>query len=278
MTVQRDPDAILAAWLEEGPNRLPDATRRAIAVTTRTTHQSRRPMWLPWRYPSDEWNDPIRPRGGGRRGRCRGGPVRPQTRDRSGSRGWSRFAGAIRASPSPSTPAGPVPSVGALTQAFTSPTFGYSIRYPAGWVVISARPDGWTDGWRLRRTSSPRPGAGISARLVPSPSRTESWSMTGSSDPRSSLTIQACMPRRDTQESVTIDGHEGRLMGFCGDPPAPQFEATVVVDERAYLFTLFDARETPNEDEARAVVRSNFVTTITLDPGSAGGSPKPSPS
>ena len=24
MTVQRDPDAILAAWLEEGPNRLPE--------------------------------------------------------------------------------------------------------------------------------------------------------------------------------------------------------------------------------------------------------------
>ncbi len=36
MTVKRDPDAILAAWLHEGPAGLPDATRRAIAVTTRT--------------------------------------------------------------------------------------------------------------------------------------------------------------------------------------------------------------------------------------------------
>jgi hypothetical protein len=51
VTVQRDPDAILAAWLEDGPNRLPDATRRAIAVTTRTTHQTRRPRWVPWRFP-----------------------------------------------------------------------------------------------------------------------------------------------------------------------------------------------------------------------------------
>ena len=32
MTVQRDPDAILAAWLEEGPTGLPEPTRRAIAV------------------------------------------------------------------------------------------------------------------------------------------------------------------------------------------------------------------------------------------------------
>ena len=52
MTVLRDPDAILAAWLEEGPDRLPEATARAIAVTTRTTHQTRRPMWVPWRFPT----------------------------------------------------------------------------------------------------------------------------------------------------------------------------------------------------------------------------------
>ena len=52
MTVKRDPDTILAAWLEEGPTRLPDATRRAITVTTRTTRQSRRPPWVPWRFPN----------------------------------------------------------------------------------------------------------------------------------------------------------------------------------------------------------------------------------
>ena len=51
MNVQRDPDAILAAWLEEGPNRLPEQTRRAIAVTTRTTDQKRRSPWAPWRTP-----------------------------------------------------------------------------------------------------------------------------------------------------------------------------------------------------------------------------------
>jgi hypothetical protein len=49
MTTRRDPDAILAAWLEEGPDVLPESTRRAIDVTTRTTHQARRLAWLPWR-------------------------------------------------------------------------------------------------------------------------------------------------------------------------------------------------------------------------------------
>src|SRR5258707_406505 len=52
MNVQRDPDAILAAWLEEGPIELPEATRRAIAVHTRTTNQRRRPAWMPQRRPS----------------------------------------------------------------------------------------------------------------------------------------------------------------------------------------------------------------------------------
>ena len=52
MTAQRDPDAILASWLEDGPTRLPESTKRAIAVTTRTTHQTRRPMWVPWRFPT----------------------------------------------------------------------------------------------------------------------------------------------------------------------------------------------------------------------------------
>ena len=78
-------------------------------------------------------------------------------------------------------------------------------------------------------------------------------------------------------ESVTVDGHEGRILGFCGVPPAPQIEATVVVDKRAYLFTLYDGREAPDAEEARALF-DQLAATITLDPASAVGSPKPSPS
>lgn len=48
-TTPRDPDAILAAWLEEGPDQLPEATRRAIAVGLRTTRQTRRAPRIHWR-------------------------------------------------------------------------------------------------------------------------------------------------------------------------------------------------------------------------------------
>lgn len=51
MTTPRDPDSILAAWLEEGPLGLPETTRRAITVNTRTTTQRRLPIWVPQRRP-----------------------------------------------------------------------------------------------------------------------------------------------------------------------------------------------------------------------------------
>ena len=48
MTI-RDPDEIVAAWLDEGPSRLPEQTRRAISVALPTTSQRRRGWSVPWR-------------------------------------------------------------------------------------------------------------------------------------------------------------------------------------------------------------------------------------
>ena len=47
----RDPDSVLAAWLDEGPTDLPDATRRAIITALPTTPQARRGLLAPWRFP-----------------------------------------------------------------------------------------------------------------------------------------------------------------------------------------------------------------------------------
>jgi hypothetical protein len=177
-------------------------------------------------------------------------------------------------SPAPSTSAIPEPSVGAMTQTFTSPTFGYSIKYPAGWTVTPTTVDGPTPGgadalvseaggWFLRASSAAIPDGVV----------VDDWirqTLTYSDD-------AGCAPARKTLESVTIDGHEGRILGFCGVPPAPQIEATVVADKRVYLFTLFDSQEVPKADEARALF-DRLASLIKLDPASAGGSPKPSPS
>lgn len=50
MTAQRDPDVILAAWLDEGPTELPGVTRRAIVGALPTTNQARRGPLAPWRF------------------------------------------------------------------------------------------------------------------------------------------------------------------------------------------------------------------------------------
>ncbi|HZM74064.1 MAG TPA: hypothetical protein VFC71_11885 [Candidatus Polarisedimenticolia bacterium] len=49
MTIERDPETIVSAWLDEGPTDLPDVTRRAIAAALPTTTQRRRSVWAPWR-------------------------------------------------------------------------------------------------------------------------------------------------------------------------------------------------------------------------------------
>jgi hypothetical protein len=49
MNIQRDPDIVVATWLEEGPNELPDSTRRAILAAVPTITQRRRFAVLPWR-------------------------------------------------------------------------------------------------------------------------------------------------------------------------------------------------------------------------------------
>ena len=50
MNPTRDPNATVAAWLDEGPTDLPDATRRAILTALPTTKQARRGLLAPWRF------------------------------------------------------------------------------------------------------------------------------------------------------------------------------------------------------------------------------------
>jgi hypothetical protein len=135
MNIIRDPDVVIDAWLADGPQRLPDGTRHAIAVGIRA---------VPRRRPTLQWSRSFfalssaavvvvvvalafgiyvnRP-----------GPdigVQPTP----------------TASPSPTSSPSALPSPPpALTSAFTSTVHGLSIEYPSTWGVRPAT-EAWTGG------------------------------------------------------------------------------------------------------------------------------------
>jgi len=132
----RDPEFVLAEWLDEGPTDLPDATRRAILTALPTTPQARRGVLAPWRSTQMTTF-------------ARWGAVLVAAivavgvaalfivpRTNVGGPGPSSVPGS--ASPSASSApdaeasAPPLPTLGAT---FVSPSYGYEIRYPAGWAV-----------------------------------------------------------------------------------------------------------------------------------------------
>jgi hypothetical protein len=51
MSNVRDPNVVIAAWLDEGPTDLPEPNRRAIVTAARTITQRRRGFGSPWRNP-----------------------------------------------------------------------------------------------------------------------------------------------------------------------------------------------------------------------------------
>ena len=51
MTTPRDPETVVAAWLDEGPTELPEPNRRAITTAIHSITQRRRGFGSPWRDP-----------------------------------------------------------------------------------------------------------------------------------------------------------------------------------------------------------------------------------
>jgi hypothetical protein len=128
MSATPDLDAILAAWTDEGPTRLPDETRRAIAVATRTTRQSR-PSRLPWRFASMD-----------RTPRLALGALAVATT----AIVVVVAAGImLRSEPENGVGSSPLPYV-----TYTSPQYGYTVEIPTTWEVAPAS-EPWQAGDRV---------------------------------------------------------------------------------------------------------------------------------
>ena len=161
----RDLDSVLAAWLDEGPTDLPDATRRAVLTALPTTPQARRGLFAPRR--SILMNTFARGAAvlvvavvaigalallaGGR-----GGVGRPSP----------------SAIPSPTTPAS-APPLPTLDATFVSSSYGYQVGYPSGWTVTKGTGP-WPRGTELF------PGNPVSDGIV-TPSGTDRMRLSAAS-------------------------------------------------------------------------------------------------
>jgi hypothetical protein len=272
MNGQRDPDTILAAWLEEGPNALPEPTKRAIAVNTRTMNQRRHLIWMPQRSPS--MNPFLRiaaaaivivavfggavyllaPGGG-----IGGGPpasAAPST--------------APSAVPSPSPSAAPAPTatppstVGWLP--FTSSHYGYTIAYPPTWAATQA-----TRVWAVATDplASPGPGGDLDVFLGYPPNGPETGVFGFAADVPAGTSEDAWLtsyyagrtycPTMPTFVPIAIDGHAGRL------DPCYDAQAFVFVGNRVYVFVIY-------QTEMQPLFRA-FLSTIKLPASAPSGSP-----
>ena len=269
MTPPRERSAIVAAWLEEGPNELPESTRRAIAVDVRTTHQSRRSIWFPWGFPAVD-----------RLSLVALATVAVMVLAVAGL-AVSRIApngSSVVGSPS-ETPPSPSPSpwttlpIPPMQQTFFSQLHGYTVSYPAGWSSIPATQTWWPPDWKAGGSpekpfdfiddgDGPPWFRAASATLPAGLPNVDDWidEFLTFGDPN-------CVPPRERQEAITIDGASGRLWDSCAT-----VEATVVLDGRVYMFTLYLGDRVTNGRE----LFDALAATIDLRPEDA-VLPSPSP-
>jgi hypothetical protein len=138
----RDPDAILAAWLEEGPTQLPETTRRAIGVGLRSTRQTRRVLDVPWR--PTIMNPFVRlavvaaaiviVAGGALY-------LLPRENQTVGGPSAAPSPSVVAPSASPSAQASASPSPPLAWETYEAARFGYKMEVPVGWTQSNAIDD-----------------------------------------------------------------------------------------------------------------------------------------
>jgi hypothetical protein len=264
----------IADWLEDDPYAAPDQALDVVLAAFPSIKQ-RRAWRVPWRVPEMP-NSLKLATIAVAAVLAIGGAIWTLGRGSgTGVGGPSPSPASPAASPAPSDSASPGASIPAMTEEFTSPTFGYSLRYPAGWKATATTGAGPLPSQEAD-IFEPASGGGRFRALsvaVPDGVVVDDWI----SRYLTMSDVADCSAPRDTLEPVTINGQAGRLRGFCGNPPSPEIEATIVVADRAYLFTLFQfpPEGTASEVEARAFFDA-FAATITLNPQDAKDSPSPS--
>ena len=267
----RDPETILAAWLDEGPTDLPDATRRAILAALPTTQQARRGPFAPWRL--FDMNPTARIAGAAAVlvvaliGAAYLLTPRPNV---GGPLPTPSVTPTTLVSPTP----GPTVNLLDVTtwQPFSSTVHGYDAKFPAAWTAKAATsPASLHDITNLAPGIYDRftnPGAsptdilGTSTAL-PAGMTEDQW-IAAYRAPVVAQFGEACFPIRSAWEAVTVSGHAGGLYVGCS-----YAESTTFVDGRAYIFTVeLPLGSQGTSAEEKQLLRA-FLSTVVIHIGAA---------
>lgn len=294
MNAPRDLDSIVTAWLEEGPTVLPDQTRRAITVNSRTIRQTRHPRWVPWR--TLEMN-PL--------ARMAviaialvvvvGGAVyflSPAGNSPGPGVGGLPATTAPSPLPSPSRsvapPTSPLPSSGAAGPLdtsswtpYTSSRYRFSIGHPVDWSDI---PSDRTWAFPADATCCPPPGT-ETFLSAPGDVGVSAWSVGIAKGQSLDAWIQAycqvmepdspCTALQGGTVPATLDGHAGRLIEFKSDT-----QAFFLVGDKVYVVACWrpesDGSVAPYGGARRLL--EGYLSTMRLPPGgSASTAPSRTP-
>jgi hypothetical protein len=251
VSAPRDPDVILAAWLEEGPNELPNATRRAIESGVRTTSQARKRIgWL------GRWNKLSRFESIGAVTALAAAMVVAFVALSGINRPNGDLGGLSTLSPSASAaqPASPSPSPVSLPappwHAFTSERFGYTIELPPSWSAVSLIGLDW-----MPSDLYPGPDADYADRWQ-KPGSTSPWLNIAVRDPEPQERLDAWMARygsgmvlacHTTEDTVAVSDESGVLrIGSCTPGGLATMDVLVAHGNRAYSIQL----NYPSPDQA----------------------------
>ncbi len=269
MNVNRDPDAIMAAWLDDGPAELPADTRQAIAVGIRT---------VPRRRPGISWPAVNEAATRTRASRCR----RRCGRGSSGAEllRQSTGPGGPVASPSPTSEPTPSPlqSPRPGEATFTSAIHGISIDLPAGWKTRPA-----TEPWAGGPLNFDSPAADV----IFDPALGDRLYMVLASQPYGGLSADAWRGVQidwlcPTPTSAAMGFNEVWSAGFpsfsisCGPTASAHL---IFADTRGYLIRLVASRDEPGlADTYDWDWHKPVLRTVDLRPEEALPSvPSPSP-
>jgi hypothetical protein len=254
MTTLRDPDAILAAWLDEGPTRLPEQTRRAIAVALPMTSQERRAS-VPWR--STTMSDSLKLAFGAVAvvAVVLGGAML------LGPPGGNGVGGA----PTPSPP--PTEAIETTDWVpFSSDRYGFDLTIPSTWTASRS-----TRAWSLDidrtdwltpaadRFMSPGSNLLFTVFAAPLPARmsSDAW-IAAYLAPGAGASPGPCAPTARDLGQISVDGRPATFWAEPDEAACGGSHAFVVVDDRIYVFTVW---RSGNEPLLKA-----FLSTVRFRP------------